>query len=606
MKKLQKVLTCFLVMCLLLGCVSTGASAEEPKNLSITRNGVTYYFPHFRAAFAAAAAGDTIVVLQDFEEPKDPSLGEDDSSRPNPDPFEAIGGINPYLYVPEGAPITIELGAHAVTGYGGYQGVGFVGGSVLLRGGTQGGKIGEFGMVGAASGCNLTLEGCKTEGISARNGKITVRDSQVGYMILMDGSIKVENSEVANLAVPLEDGLSMGKVSVESGRFTGLFAGIDPDEIPDDVPNFGIYFSTEQFDPAETPDQYPTQEAIDQENQRRLEGVKAYAAEFLETLNGTNGKKTLVHDGRPAEIKTTMMESGRDLCYIAYFDAPLTVSSKITLNANGGGGSPESVYTDDKGKLDLAGIAEPTWEEYTFDGWYTAGTGGEKVTAGTAFDRDDTVYAHWKDKDGNPLQPEKPAKPIVPAPIEPEQPFLDVPAGAWYAQAVQDAVDYGLFCGTGEKTFSPDDEMTRAMFLTTLHNDSGKPEVEYAIDFTDVTGGSWYQWAVRWGVAKKVAAGVSRTEFAPERPITREQLATMLYQYAKQLGVDVQARSELSDFPDAARVSRFARPAMEWAVAKGYITGRADGGVTRLAPQGTATRAEAACVLVKFVEAQGK
>lgn len=609
----RKLPALLLTACMMLTLLPAAALAEEPappvRNLSITKNGATTYFSTVKEAFAAAQPGDTITVLEDFEEPKDPALGDAADERPNPDPFQGIGGINPYIYVPEGKPITLDLGTHVLGGEGT---VGFVGGNVLVRGETQGDSTGILVGVGS-SGCDLTLKGCQTISASAKGGKVTVQDSQIMNLILFGAAANIESGAVQTVGVVLDEGLPPEGITLSGGSFTGMFADLEPEERPDDIPDFALYFSNELRSPSESPDQFPDAEAIERENQRRLEEVKAYAAAVLEKTNGQSGKKTLVHNGKLAEIKATIMKNCAYSVYIAYFDAPLTVSSKITLDANGGSGSPESVYTDGNGKLDLAKITSPSQGDYLFDGWYTRKTGGEKVTADTGFDRDATIYAHWKNADGSEIAP--PVTPVTPAnptgPAEPEQPerpkwnpFTDVTAGDWFHDDVKAVYEKGLMVGTGETRFSPNQSVDRAMAVTVLWRLAGSPEPQGGLTFSDCAPGAYYAKAAAWAAERHIAAGFGGGNFRPDASITREQLASFLYRYAGE--PDSQNGTNLDRFSDSGRISGYAREAMEWAVTESLLSGYAQDGKTYIQPQGIATRAETAAVFARFLRYTAK
>ncbi len=180
--------------------------------------------------------------------------------------------------------------------------------------------------------------------------------------------------------------------------------------------------------------------------------------------------------------------------------------------------------------------------------------------------------------------------------------FDDV-QGGWYKSAVDTVTGYGLFNGTSATTFSPDDGMTRGMLATVLYNLSGEPE--YGTDekaFTDVKSNSWYEDPVDWAYKIGVTSGTGKSQFSPDKDITREQLVTMLYRYAEKIGAASSKRADISSFADSGNVAGFAQNSMKWAVAQGLISGRSNGGKTLLAPQGTATRAEVAAVMTRFVE----
>ena len=142
--------------------------------------------------------------------------------------------------------------------------------------------------------------------------------------------------------------------------------------------------------------------------------------------------------------------------------------------------------------------------------------------------------------------------------------------------------------------------MTRAMLVTVLWRYAGRPEAGKN-PFTDVPAGQWYTEAVTWAAENGVVSGVGNGRFAPNGNITREQMASILFRYAKLTGLDTSKRGELAGFPDEGQVSSWAREALSWAVGEGIISGTAEGGRTILKPQGTATRAQVASILMRFI-----
>ena len=178
--------------------------------------------------------------------------------------------------------------------------------------------------------------------------------------------------------------------------------------------------------------------------------------------------------------------------------------------------------------------------------------------------------------------------------------FSDVSANAWYASAVQYAVEHGLMAGVGNNRFGPEEPMTRAMLVTVLWRYAGRPEAGKN-PFTDVSAGQWYTEAVTWAAENGVVSGVGNGRFAPNGNITREQMASILFRYAKLTGLDTSKRGELAGFPDEGQVSSWAREALSWAVGEGIISGTAEGGRTILKPQGNATRAQVASILMRFI-----
>ena len=151
--------------------------------------------------------------------------------------------------------------------------------------------------------------------------------------------------------------------------------------------------------------------------------------------------------------------------------------------------------------------------------------------------------------------------------------------------------------GTSATTFEPNGLLTRAMLVTILHRMEGQPAAGES-GFADVPADAWYANAVAWARANGIVTGVSDTEFAPNNTITREQLAAILYRYANSKGKDTSVKAELA-FNDAASVSEYAVDAMKWAVGTKLITGKGEG---TLDPTGGATRAEVATILKRFIE----
>lgn len=178
--------------------------------------------------------------------------------------------------------------------------------------------------------------------------------------------------------------------------------------------------------------------------------------------------------------------------------------------------------------------------------------------------------------------------------------FTDVKESDWFFKGVAYVVDKGIMSGISENEFAPSGKLTRAMLVQMLYNMESRPACDAENAFIDVPVGQWYTDAVIWANDAKIVSGMGEGLFAPNMEITREQMVAMLYNYAKFKGYDVTASADLSAFADTASVSTWAQPAMQWAVAEGYISGMGD---SQLAPQGTATRAEIASVIMRFMEA---
>ena len=169
----------------------------------------------------------------------------------------------------------------------------------------------------------------------------------------------------------------------------------------------------------------------------------------------------------------------------------------------------------------------------------------------------------------------------------------------WFYEDVLFAHSEGLLKGTAKRTFSPYASTTRAMIATVLWRMDGSPKADADSRFTDVTSGQWYSAAVAWANENGIVRGFGDGTFAPNAPVTREQFAAMLYRYAQYSGERLQIETDLTDFKDAGTVSSWARDAMRWAVSNGIITGKPG---KLLDPQGTATRAEIAAMLRRFLK----
>ncbi len=175
--------------------------------------------------------------------------------------------------------------------------------------------------------------------------------------------------------------------------------------------------------------------------------------------------------------------------------------------------------------------------------------------------------------------------------------FEDSFGAEWYRAGINYVVGCDLMNGIGGNKFDPDGAMTRAMLVTVLWRYAGSP-AEGTNGFSDVPSGQWYTQAIAWAAAKGVVNGTSDTTFDPNGSVTREQMAAILYRYAGASGVDTGKRADLAAFPDAAAVSTWASDALSWTVAEGVIGG-SDG---KLLPTDSATRAQVATILMRYIE----
>ena len=189
---------------------------------------------------------------------------------------------------------------------------------------------------------------------------------------------------------------------------------------------------------------------------------------------------------------------------------------------------------------------------------------------------------------------------IAPEPL----PFGDVDDGDWFADAVRFVYENGMMNGVSETSFAPHATTSRSMIVTILYRLEGEPVVDYAMDFTDVAGDAYYAEAVRWAASEGIVGGYGGGLFGAEDAVAQEQLAVILYRYAVYKGYDVSIGEDTNilSYADFADLSEYAIPAMQWACGAGIVNGTSE---STLAPQGEATRAQVAAMLMRFVEAIG-
>ena len=179
-------------------------------------------------------------------------------------------------------------------------------------------------------------------------------------------------------------------------------------------------------------------------------------------------------------------------------------------------------------------------------------------------------------------------------------PFRDVACGSWYEAGVCFAYENQLLNGMTATSFGPELSMTRGMLVTVLYRYAGSPAAG-TNSFTDVPAGKYYTNAVSWAAANGIVNGVGAGRFQPDGNVTREQMAAILYRFAAKNGMDTSRRADLSGYPDSGAVSGWARQGLQWAVGAGIINGVGSGGSAMLKPQGDATRAQVATILMRFI-----
>ena len=272
----------------------------------------------------------------------------------------------------------------------------------------------------------------------------------------------------------------------------------------------------------------------------------------------------------------------------------------ITYVTDGGtiGGLYPVTYTEGTVTVLPTNVTKPG---YTFLGWFTAYTGGVQVKQIEATETGDkTFYARWH-KTVLPPPPVTPGTPVTPArPAAPVGlPFADVSGSDWFYNDVRYVYEKGIMDGTGADRFSPNAPLTRAMIVTILYRMAGSPSVSGSSDFTDVAAGKWFAKAVAWAAANGIVNGYGDSLFGPNDPVTREQLAAILYRYAVYGGMTaVTLEENLGGFADTAQLSAYAIQAMNWAVGQGLINGSG----SNLVPKAQATRAQVAAIIHRYLE----
>lgn len=178
-------------------------------------------------------------------------------------------------------------------------------------------------------------------------------------------------------------------------------------------------------------------------------------------------------------------------------------------------------------------------------------------------------------------------------------PFTDVSRNSWYAGDVEYVFKNGLMSGMGASAFAPHVNMNRAMLVTVLYRLENRPAVKGESPFTDTKKGAYYYDAVVWAYENEIVNGMSATLFAPGNNISREQMVTIFARYANYKGQETLALNDLVDYSDRQKVANYALNAFRWAVGAGIINGSTP---TELNPQGTATRAQCAAILHRFID----
>ena len=308
----------------------------------------------------------------------------------------------------------------------------------------------------------------------------------------------------------------------------------------------------------------------------------------------------VLSDGTPVYPRIRIRNRADVVCTAG--ETPVETWS-ITYVTDGGTINGEYPTTYTKGTVTVL-PTNVTKDGYTFLGWFTAYSGGVQVKQIEATETGEkTFYAHWQKNvlppppvtPGTPSAPVTPAKPAAPVGL----PFADVSGSDWFYNDVRYVYEKGIMDGTGIDRFSPNAPLTRAMIVTILYRMAGSPSVSGSSDFTDVAAGKWFAKAVAWAAANGIVNGYGSGLFGPNDPVTREQLAAILYRYAVYGGMTaVTLEENLGSFADTAQLSAYAIQAMNWAVGQGLINGSG----SNLVPKAQATRAQVAAIIHRYLE----
>lgn len=288
-----------------------------------------------------------------------------------------------------------------------------------------------------------------------------------------------------------------------------------------------------------------------------------------------------------------------------------TVTANVTVNSTGtsssssgggGGGSARkytvSFETNGAGTIEqitvysnstVSELPIPVKDGYKFEGWFTDAELTQVFDKTTRITSDMTLYAKWSET-------------TEPSTGDWENPFSDVSSSDWFYENVKYVYNNNIFKGITDTTFEPNTEMTRAMLVTVLYRMEGEPDISNEIlgyPFEDVDADSWYGNAVYWARLNGIVTGHSDEVFAPDDNITREQFAAIIDRYAVYKGNKVSNTADISQFADTEEISDWAFESVSWAVGSGLISGK-DNGI--LDPKGSATRAEAAAILQRYIE----
>ncbi len=319
-----------------------------------------------------------------------------------------------------------------------------------------------------------------------------------------------------------------------------------------------------------------------------LTGIVVPGEEKIEFVSGL-AQKTDWKDLIPSDklITVTATVNVTDTTGSSGTSGSSTRKQKYTVTFDAANGSEIAAVKVNKNET-VSNLPVPVREGYKFEGWYSDEALTIPFTSETKVTSSLTLYAKW-------TQDSKP-----PVPGGDKLPFKDVTESDWFCDAVKYVYENKLFFGISDDMFAPNDSLTRAMLVTVLWRAAGMPQTDFAVTFNDIDINGYYAEALRWAASEKIVEGISETEFAPNDNITREQIAAIMFRYAKLKGKVSEDESAISlDYSDTKDISDWALEAVMFCKSKGIMSGDDKNAFN---PTNDASRAETASIMQRFSE----
>lgn len=423
---------------------------------------------------------------------------------------------------------------------------------------------------------NVNISGCGAVSVEANNSTVNIEDCNLengGWNRAIDvdkgsAELNVTNGEIGNVYFGAHESSVKQTANISGGTFGGIYVA-SSNSVNRDIAISGGTFTTKL-----EPD---------------------WCAEGYLPISNGDGTYGVTNENLTLTANTNPLNGGGTAIF--------TVTGVEGLTADIVVSDPSLTYTFVKGDTDR------TWTvtlpnataEYVFNVGIVRGDGIHNVNSGTIVTRYNAPYVP-----STPSTPDEPDEPIVDIEDDPtalgDRPFIfeDVHENDWFYDEVKNIFEHGLINGTTTTTYEPQTELTRGMIVTILWRIAGEPTVETASTFTDVPENAYYFDAINWGAANNIARGYDEETFAPDRLVSREELAALIYRYAELAELDLTGIDDeaFAEFDDAESVLPWFVENMKWAISAGIVKG--DNGM--LLPQDCATRAEAAAMVNRFIQ----